>query len=38
MLSEKVETLIVHCFAGKGRTGSFIQCYLILSGFMDNIK
>jgi phosphatidylinositol-3,4,5-trisphosphate 3-phosphatase/dual-specificity protein phosphatase PTEN len=29
---------VVHCNAGKGRTGTLISCYLIFSGLADNAK
>lgn len=30
--------VVVHCNAGKGRTGTLISCYLIFSGLADNAK
>ena len=34
LLADPENIVVVHCLAGKGRTGVIIACYLILSGYL----
>jgi phosphatidylinositol-3,4,5-trisphosphate 3-phosphatase/dual-specificity protein phosphatase PTEN len=37
-IENEKNVLVVHCNAGKGRTGTLISCFLIFSGLAENAK
>jgi phosphatidylinositol-3,4,5-trisphosphate 3-phosphatase/dual-specificity protein phosphatase PTEN len=36
-LEDERNVVVIHCNAGKGRTGTAISCLLLYSGFVENM-
>ncbi len=36
LIGDVKNVAVIHCNAGKGRTGTLISCYLMYSGLSDN--
>ena len=34
----KDNVIVLHCNAGKGRTGTAVACFLLYSGLTDNVE
>eukprot|EP01117_Protostelium_nocturnum_P009883 TRINITY_DN3520_c0_g1_i2.p1 TRINITY_DN3520_c0_g1~~TRINITY_DN3520_c0_g1_i2.p1 ORF type:complete len:535 (+),score=143.33 TRINITY_DN3520_c0_g1_i2:333-1937(+) len=38
LLADPLNVVVIHCLAGKGRTGLIIACYLVYSGLFEEVE